>query len=135
MYAKNLMVIDGKTATSVKMIVQIPGQPPMDMTSMLAGQQTPPASIDARDSAEHVGTEDVTTSAGTFSCEHYKAKDGTWEAWLSSKVIPWGLVKSSSNNDTTMVLTKVISGATDHITGTPVQMNMGGMRGGQAPPH
>jgi hypothetical protein len=137
MYAKNLMVIDGKSATSAKMIVQITGQPPMDITSMIAAQQAPPASIDVRDSAEHVGTEDVTTPAGTFSCEHYKAKDGAWEAWLSDKVIPWGLVKSNNGADTTMVLTKVITGATDHITGTPVPMNLSGLgqRGGVPPQH
>jgi hypothetical protein len=127
MYAKTLMVIDGKTATSTRMIVQLAGQPPMDMTSMLAGQQAPSTVIDARDSADHLGAENVTTPAGTFSCEHYKSKDGNWEVWLSSKVTPWGLVKSTNNTDTTMVLTKVISGATDHITGTPVPMNPGAL--------
>jgi hypothetical protein len=129
------MVVDGKTATMARMIVQVPGQPPMDLSSMMASQQAPPAAVDARDTAEHVGTENVVTSAGTFSCEHYKAKDGSWDAWLSAKVIPWGLVKSSSNTGTSMVLTKLISDATDHITGTPVPMNMGGMgRPGQVPP-
>jgi hypothetical protein len=134
MYAKNLMVVDGNTATSTRVIVQLAGQPPMDVSSMLAGQQLPPASADVRNSAEKVGTEDVTTPAGTFSCDHYKAKDGSWEVWLSSKVIPWGLVKSTNNADLTMVLTKVIAGATDHITGTPVPMNPGAFgRPGGAP--
>jgi hypothetical protein len=131
------LVVDGKSATSARMIIQIAGQPPMDMTSMIAAQPAQPTNTDARDSAEHVGSESVTTPAGTFACEHYKAKDGSWETWLSDKVIPWGLVKSTSSNGTTMTLTKVITNAADHITGTPVQMNMGELlrRGGagQAP--
>jgi hypothetical protein len=130
MFAKNLMVIDGKSATSARMIVQLAGQPPMDLTAMMKNAQAPPTMTDARDQADHLGTESVTTPAGTFSCEHYKAKDGSWEAWLSPKVIPWGLVKSTNGPDTTMTLTKVITDATDHITGTPVPMNLGGLGGG-----
>jgi hypothetical protein len=129
-YVKNLLVLEGKTATSSRMIIQMAGQAPMDITAMFANQQVPPIATDSRDSAEHVGTEDVTTPAGTFSCEHYKAKDGSWETWISPKVTPWGMVKLVNSSDVSMVLTKVINGATDHIIGNPVPMNMGAGRAG-----
>jgi hypothetical protein len=48
---------------------------------------------------------------------------------------PWGLVKSE-NKDSTMVLTKVITDAKDHITGTPKKfdpMQMMRDRQGQQP--
>ena len=87
------------------------------MMNMGGGQQQP-TPTDVRAVAEKVGNESVTTPAGTFNCEHYRAKDGSWEAWLSTQVTPWGLVKSTTK-DTTMVLTRVITDAKDHITGTP----------------
>jgi hypothetical protein len=77
---------------------------------------------DVRDSAEKVGTESVTTPAGTFNCDHYRAKDGSWDAWISTQVMPWGVVKSTSK-DVNMTLTRVITNATDHITGTPQVMD------------
>jgi hypothetical protein len=62
-------------------------------------------------------------------------KDGSGDAWVSDKVGPWGLVKSD-NKDTSMVLTKVITDAKDHITGTPTKFDPTQMmrnRGGQPP--
>jgi hypothetical protein len=71
-----------------------------------------------RDKSELVGTESVIVPAGTFSCQHYRAKDGSSDVWISEKVAPWGLVKMQGKNNS-MVLTKVITDAKDHITGTP----------------
>jgi hypothetical protein len=135
MYVKNLMVVGGKNTSLSRMIMQMPGQPPMEMPTQMINQTTQGAaqSADIRDSAEHVGTEDVTTPAGTFSCEHYRsAKDG-WDVWLSTKITPWGLVKSSGNGQT-ITLSKVVSNATDHITGTPQKFDPSSfMRGAQPP--
>jgi hypothetical protein len=137
MYAKTLMVLDGKNSTIARMIFQMPGQAPMELPAMMMsrGGQTPaPTTTDIRDQAEHVGTEDVTTPAGTFSCEHYRSKDGG-DVWISSKVTPWGLVKSSSNGQS-MTLIRVISDAQDHITGTPQKFDPSQLmrgRGGQPP--
>jgi hypothetical protein len=120
MYAKTLTVIDGNNASVTKMVVQTPQMGPMEMPMQGRGMpQSTPA--DVRNSAEKIGTESVTTPAGTFNCDHYKAKDGTWEAWISTQVIPWGVVKSTSK-DGSMTLTRVITGATDHITGKPMSM-------------
>ncbi len=121
-YVKSLMTVDNTGVTSMRMVMQIPGQPDpveMDMTSnpMARGMKnTTPANI--ADQAEIVGTETVTVPAGTFSCTHYRKKDGTGDAWVSDKVGPWGLVKAV-DKDSTIVLSKVITDAQDHITGTP----------------
>ena len=121
MYIKTLMVIDSKNVSPSRIVIQMPGRPPMDMSAMSAmmnrGQQGP-TPTDIRDRAEHVGTESVTTPAGTFTCEHYRAKDGTGDYWVSTMVTPWGLVKATGK-DSNITLTRVISDAKDHITGTP----------------
>jgi hypothetical protein len=139
-YVKNFMVLDGKSASIARMIIQPPGRGPIEMPGIMMnrGGQTPPTAADIRDQAEHVGTEDVTTPAGTFSCEHYRSKDGKWDAWLSPKVTPWGLVKSTGNNGETMVVVRLISDAKDHITGTPQKFDPAEMmrqQTGQQPPH
>jgi hypothetical protein len=77
---------------------------------------------DARKEMERVGTETITTPAGTFSCQHWRKKDGSTDVWLSEKVAPWGLVKMVSK-DSTMILERVVTDAKSHITGTPVKFN------------
>lgn len=122
MYVKNLIAPTDNGIASVRMIMQPPGQDPMemDMTTMnMGGRQRPQSTpTDIRDKAELVGTESITVPAGTFSCEHYRMKDGSADAWISDKVAPMGLVKSQGK-DSSMVLTKVVTDAKDHITGTP----------------
>jgi hypothetical protein len=121
MYMKYLIAPSDSGVASTRMIMQQPGQDPMemDMNMNMGGRRMPQSTpSDIRDKAERVGTETITVPAGTFSCEHYRAKDGSSEAWVSDKVAPWGLVKSQSK-DSSMVLTKVITDAKDHITGTP----------------
>jgi hypothetical protein len=134
LYLKNLMSVSDSGVTSMRMVMQMAGQDPMEMDMNVnpAGkrmQQTTPANI--ADKAEIIGTESVTVPAGTFSCTHFRMKDGTGEAWVSDKVGPWGLVKSQSK-DSSMILTKVITDAKDHITGTPKKFDpMQMMRQGQ----
>ncbi len=119
-FAKNLMTVSDTGITSSRVVMQMPGRPPMemDLTQNPMGrgmQQTQPATI--VDKAEAVGTESVTVPGGTFSCTHFRMKDGTGDAWVSDKVGPWGLVKGTGENS--VVLIKVITDAKDHITGTP----------------
>lgn len=130
MYMKMLMVVNGKNSSVTRMIMQMPGQAPMEMPMQgMMGNMQQNAPTDVRDTAEHVGTESVTTPAGTFNAEHYRAKDGSWDAWLSPEVAPWGLVKSQSRG-TTMTVTRLITDAQEHITGTPQQFDpMQMMRG------
>jgi hypothetical protein len=126
MYVKNLIAPTDNGMTSVRMVMQQAGQDPMemDMSMMNMGGRKMPQSTpsDIRDKAERVGTETITVPAGTFSCEHYRMKDGSGDAWISEKIAPWGLVKSQGK-DSSMVLTKAITDAKDHITGTPKKLD------------
>jgi hypothetical protein len=116
MLMKHLMVLDGQQTRVVRIIMQMPGRPPMEMPAQMAQRNTPrPADI--KSEAQDVGSESITVPAGTFSTEHYKMKDGG-DAWVTKDVSPWGMAKYQSK-DTTMVLTRVITDAKDKITGTP----------------
>jgi hypothetical protein len=120
-FVKSLTSVNENSVTSTRMVMQMPGQDPMEMDLSMGpmGRGAKPSTpVNIADKAEIVGTESVTVPAGTFSCTHYRMKDGTGDAWVSDKVAPWGLVKSQSKDSTT-VLTKVIADAKDHITGTP----------------
>lgn len=136
-YMKTLATRESDNVIVQRTIVQMAGRPPMDMSSMMKmhGMQSAESKADMRANAEDLGTQTVTTPAGTFSCQHWKSKKDGSEYWLSDKVSPWKLVKMTGK-DQTMTLTKIITDAKTHITGTPVSMedmmkqhmgNMGGM--------
>jgi hypothetical protein len=132
-YAKSLIAQQGNDAVIQRMIVQMPGRPPMEMSSMMQGMghQKMNQKIDIRGEAQNMGTESITTPAGTFSCQHWRStKDGS-DFWISDKVTPWGLVKASDKDGSSMTLVRVITDAKSHITGTPVSMEemMKGMGG------
>jgi hypothetical protein len=74
-----------------------------------------------------VGSESITVPAGTFSCQHWKKDQGVGDVWVSDKVSPMGMIKSVSSGET-MVLVKVLSGATDHITGPVTKFDPAAMR-------
>jgi hypothetical protein len=119
---KALTVLDGQDTVISRMIMQMANRPPMEMPTQMykANAQKQPADI--RDRAEDVGSETITTPAGTFVTEHYKMKDGSGDAWVAPKAGPYGLVKFQGK-DSSMVLTKVITDAKDQITGTPQPFN------------
>lgn len=121
MVMKFLFVLDGQETRSVKTIMQLPGRPPMEMPAQMMQRAHSSQSADIRADAQDLGSESVTVPAGTFTCEHYRAKDGT-DSWLGKDVPPWGLVKYQGK-DTSMVLMKVITNAKDKIVGTPEPFN------------
>lgn len=126
-----VLIVPG-SASAQKVIMQMAGRPPMEMPMQMGHAGSGAAApSDIRNLAENVGTESITTPAGTFSCEHYKMKDGSGDTWVSSKVPPFGLVKHQGK-DSSMVLTKVITDAKDKIVGTPQPLNPMGMM--QQPP-
>ncbi|HXW17969.1 MAG TPA: hypothetical protein VEJ39_06680 [Candidatus Acidoferrales bacterium] len=132
---KSLTVLDGTNAAVYRAVIQMPGMAqPMEMTKqMLASQQS--KATDIRTTGQDVGKETITTPAGTFECEHWRSDDGT-DAWISPKAPPYGLIKSVSKDGHTIVLTRVITDAKDHITGTPVQFDpMQMMQQGKPPQH
>jgi hypothetical protein len=122
MIVKVLMVPGDATVVS-RTIMQMPGRPPMEMPSQMANRMNSPSlPSDLTSMAEDVGSESVTVPAGTFSCEHYRMKDGSGDTWVSKKVPPLGVVKHQGK-DATMVLTRVITDAKDKITGVPEPFN------------
>lgn len=135
MTMKMLMVSDGANSTIEKMIMQMPGRPPMEMPSQMGrmGMGDSKQSMDIRDKADNLGSESVTTPAGTFTADHYRMKDGSGDFWLSQKVSPYGLIKGQGK-DFNMVLTKVVTDAKDKITGAPVPFDPRKMMPGGQPP-
>jgi hypothetical protein len=122
MISKSLTVLDGQDTVVSRMIMQMGSRPPMEMPTQMYKANAQKQSADIRDRADDVGSETVTTPAGTFITEHYKMKDGSGDAWVAPKAGPYGLVKFQGK-DSTMVLTKVITDAKDKITGTPQPFN------------
>ncbi|HET9400360.1 MAG TPA: hypothetical protein VFO34_05375 [Candidatus Acidoferrales bacterium] len=140
-YAQILMTTDAVQMHTAKIVVQMPNMPPMIMPSGMAGMgrgnsapRVDPES-DYRKNAERVGTETITTPAGSFDCDHWRAKDGSGDAWISSKVVPFSLVKMTDKDGSIITLMKQITDAKSHLTGTPVPfdptMFMGRGRRGQ----
>lgn len=123
MVMKTLIVPDSAGGAAPRVIMQMAGGPPMEMPTQSGrmGSQASPKT-DIRGESEDLGKESVTTPAGTFSCEHYRAKDGSSDTWVSSQVPVFGMVKTQSKSSS-MVLIKVTSGAHDKIVGTPVPFN------------
>jgi hypothetical protein len=111
-YGKSLVTKDFKFK---KMVFQLPGQPAME-TPFNPSEQTNKNMQEEMEKWHQAGSETITVPAGTFSCVHWKKDTGDGDVWVSDRVTPMSMVKSVNKGDT-MVLVKVISGATDHITG------------------
>jgi hypothetical protein len=60
-----------------------------------------------------VGTEEVKTAVGSFSCKHYQkqtpkeAGGSTIDMWINDKVMPTGLVKMADSRGAEAVLTAI----------------------------
>jgi len=127
MVMKHLLVVRGGKPEVKRMIMQTPGQPPMEMPMGIMGgmMQRGQRAASEQELGERVGTETVTVPAGTFLCEHYRTKSGKTPAdvWISAKISPYGLVKMTSE-DATMVLTIVLTNETTRIKGEPQKLEM-----------
>jgi hypothetical protein len=137
MVMKTLTVVSATQSGVKRMIMQRPGQPPMEMPGMMMSmmQQHQPHPTTPTGSAggkggmgELVGTESITVPAGTFSCQHYRSQgnNGPTDLWISTQVSPYALVKMTGP-DVTMVLKKTLTNETSHIKGEPQKMNFPGM--------
>ena len=127
MVMKQLIVTGGDKPQIKRMIMQMPGRPPMEMPMGMLGMGQRGQGSGAGDTSpgEKVGSETITVPAGTFECDHYRKQEprGTVDVWISSKVPPYGMVKMSSA-EMTAVLEKVLSNETSHIQGEPQKMNI-----------
>jgi len=118
MVLKHLYVLDGNQMQIKRMIMQLPGQQPMEMPVGMGGAERRTQAADFRHEAELIGQETITTPAGAFACQHYRLRDRSAEFWVSEKVPPWGLVKMTSQHSNVTLL-RAISNAKTKITGTP----------------
>ncbi len=109
-------------------IIKSGREPAMELPGMSMGQSVPETDIDK--SAKLIGKESVTTPAGTFSCDHYQTQGSgsVADVWVAPQVSPYGLVKMTSPG-TTMVLSKLVSGAKTRITETPQKLEIPDMPG------
>lgn len=121
MVIKELVAVDAAKMQmqTFKAVVQLPGHPPMELPDEMIQSQQPFRFNDVRAEGVDLGAQSVTTPAGTFPCQHYRAKDGASEFWVSKQVAPIGLVKSVQKGGQTVVLVKVVANAKDKISGTP----------------
>jgi hypothetical protein len=131
MITKMLMVTSGAEAGIKRMIMQRPGQPPMEMGGFMMNMMKPhqPAESGGKpDMGELIGTESVTVPAGTFSCQHYRKQDknGPVDMWISQQVTPYATVKLTSG-EMTMELKKQLTNESSHISGEPQKMQFPGM--------
>lgn len=123
MIVKTLATVTSGNMVMSKMIMQMPGRPAMEMPTQMQNANRGTNLADIRNKADDLGTESVTTPAGTFSCHHYRMKDGSGQAWVSESVHPFGLVKNQEKDGSTVILMKTFKDAKDKITGTPVPFN------------
>jgi hypothetical protein len=113
--SKVLMSLSGEQTVTMRMVTRMGTdviEMDLNMPMMQNRQKTSPA--DVRKTAERVGSETITVPAGTYTCEHWRAKDGTGDFWISDKVRPMGLVKMTGK-DSSMVLLRQITGATTKL--------------------
>jgi hypothetical protein len=134
MVMKQLMVLQGGATAIKRMIVQSPGRPPMEMpVGMMSMGMHHEAQGDAgtagHGTGELVGTESVSVPAGVFDSQHFRSTDNgrTADVWASAKVSPYGLVKMTSADGSSMVLQKVLENEHSQITGDPQKLNIPGM--------
>jgi hypothetical protein len=117
-YMKMLSVVDasGQMATE-RMIMQMNGQA-YQMPDQMVKMNGRTTQTNIASEGQNLGSETVTVPAGTFTADHWRSKDGG-DFWVAKNAGPWGLVKMTSKDGTTMVLTRAYTDAKDQITGTP----------------
>ena len=111
------------TAGPQRLIIKAAGQPAMELPITPQSRQVPETNL--KQTAKLIGKEQITTPAGTFSCDHYQTNErgGTVDSWMTASVSPYGLVKMTSR-DTTITLAKVVKGTKSRITETPQKIEI-----------
>ena len=106
----------------VEVVMKMGDQPAMKMAGGMMGQN--PSQADWREycaKSKFVGEESVTVPAGTFKSRHYQSDDG--DTWASLQAPVWHIVKMTTKDGKTMVLSSKGTGAKNEITEQPVDMS------------
>jgi hypothetical protein len=109
------------------LVVKIGDQPAMKMSKEMAKGAA--AQADWREfckDSKFIGTEAITVPAGTFPSRHYTSSSG--DTWASPKAPVWHLVKMTTKEGKTMVLSAVGEGAKNEVTEQPVDLKTMMMR-------
>jgi hypothetical protein len=106
-----------------EVVMKIGDQPAMKMSGGMMGK-TPASKTDWREfcaKSKFVGEESVTVPAGTFKTRHYQGEDGD-DTWVSLDAPLWHIVKMTTKDGNTMVLSATGTGAKNEITEKPMDM-------------
>ncbi|MBI1745083.1 MAG: hypothetical protein HYR55_00655 [Acidobacteria bacterium] len=126
---KYLFIKSAADVTIKRMVMKAGDQPAMEMPMEFMGSMASGAiqkdTFNWKNKSKLIGSETVSTPAGSFTCDHYQTNDKgeTHDVWISSKVAPYGLVKTKSAK-MTMTLQKVLTGQKSKITETPRKMDI-----------
>jgi hypothetical protein len=110
------MLITRDDFESHKVVMQVPGQPAMEMPFNSSATSREEKMAEKFKEWHSVGSEPVTVPAGTFVCDHLHNDKTNADMWVSEKITPFGMVKHVDGKRT-MVLTKLIPDFSDRITG------------------
>jgi hypothetical protein len=104
-----------------ELVMKIGDQPAMRMDPQMG--KSAASKADWREfcaDSKFVGEESVTVPAGTYRTRHYQGPHG--DTWASMDAPVWHLVKMTTNEGNTMVLSSTGSGAQSEINEKPVDM-------------
>jgi hypothetical protein len=105
-----------------EVVMKMGDQPAMKMSGGFMGQSAG-SKADWREfcaKSKFVGEESVTVPAGTFKTRHYQGEDG--DTWVSLDAPVWHIVKMTTKDGKTMVLSAKGTGAKSEITEQPMDM-------------
>jgi hypothetical protein len=106
-----------------EVVMKMGDQPAMKMSGGLMGK-SPASKTDWREfcaKSKFVGEESITVPAGTFKARHYQGEDGE-NTWVSLDAPVWHIVKMTTKDGKTMVLSAKGTGEKNEITETPMDM-------------
>jgi hypothetical protein len=134
---KMLVSGDPKSKENTKrMIIKSGDEPamemPVQMMQMMGGMDEPEPEDELEDEAPEtemvdLGVESVEVPAGTFDAHHWQltSEDMVFDAWISSEVGPYGVVRSAAD-EFEMILLSHGDDAVSLITETPQSLPMKG---------
>lgn len=128
---KILMVGSVKDLQSKRMIVQLPGWPPIEPSPSQIRRYGLEFDTTQRESATLPAAqlvspdERVTVPAGSFDCQHFRmtVQGKSADYWITPSVHAWGMVSMKIEGREILTLERVLEGEKSKIQGEPRQMS------------